>query len=69
MVADVDSTVGNHQVDVAMKVKDETPAAARRQYRINDIIVYADYSNEADTSLDGAKKYHGYTIVDPTPSL
>ncbi len=65
MVANVDSTVGNHQVDVAMKVKDETPSAARRQYRINDILVYADYSNEADTSLDGAKKYHGYTIVDP----
>lgn len=65
LLASVDSTVGNHKVDVTLKVKEETPAAARRQYRLNNIIVYADYSNEADTSLAGAKKYHGYTIVDP----
>ncbi len=65
LFASVDTTVGNHKADVAVKVKEETPDAVRRQYRINDIIVYADYSNEADTSLTGAKKYHGYTIVDP----
>ncbi len=48
-----------------MQVKDETPPAARRQYRINDVIVYADYDINSDTSTAGAKKYKGYTIVDP----
>ena len=65
LLASVDSTVGNHKVDVAVEVKKETPDAARRQYRLHDIIVYADYSNASDTSLTGAEKYKGYTIVDP----
>lgn len=65
LIASVDSTVGNHKVDIAMQVKDETPVAARRQYRINDIVVYADYDINSDTSIASAKTYHGYTIVDP----
>lgn len=65
LIASVDSTVGSHKVDIAMEVKDETPPAARRQYRINDVIVYADYDINSDTSTEGAKKYKGYTIVDP----
>lgn len=65
LYASVDSTVGNHKVDVDVRVKEETPDAARRQYRINNIIVYADYDQNADTSLANARKYNGYTIVDP----
>ena len=65
LIASADSTVGNHKVDIAMRVKDETPAAARRQYRINNIVVYADYDINSDTSTAGARTYHGYTIVDP----
>ncbi len=65
LYASVDSTVGNHKVDIDLRVKDETPDAARRQYRINNIIVYADYAQNADTSLANARKYNGYTIVDP----
>ncbi len=65
LIASIDSTVGDHKVDVSMEIKDETPPQARRQYRINDIIVYADYDVNSDTSIAGAKKYHGYTIVDP----
>ncbi len=66
LYAKADTTVGNHKVDLDVQVKDETPAAARRQYRINDIIVYADYDINSDTSLTNARTYHGYTIVDPT---
>lgn len=65
LYAKVDSTVGDHKVDVDMQIKEETPAPARRQYRIGNIIVYADYDINSDTSLAGAKKYSGYTIVDP----
>ena len=65
LYASADTTVGSHKVDLDVRVKKETPDQARRQYRINDIIVYADYDKNADTSLASAKKYHGYTIVDP----
>ncbi len=65
MIASVDSTVGEHQVDIDMQIKDETPAAARNQYRINDVVVFADYDINSDTSTADAKKYKGYTIVDP----
>ncbi len=61
----IDSTVGNHKVNMDVRIKEETPDPARRQYRINNIVVYADYDANADTSLANAKKYHGYTIVDP----
>lgn len=65
LYAKVDSTVADHKVDIDLQVKPQTPAAARRRYRIGDIIVYADYNTDADTSLAGARKYNGYTIVDP----
>ncbi len=65
LYAHVDSTVGDHKVDVDMQVKKETPAPAKRQYRIGNIIVYADYDINSDTSLANARNYSGYTIVDP----
>jgi outer membrane protein assembly factor BamA len=65
LIADVDSTVGHHQVDINMRIKPETPAYARQLYYINDVYVFADFDINSDTSLIGAKKYHGYTIIDP----
>lgn len=63
----VDSTVGNHQVDMDVRVKKETPENAREIYKINDVVVFADYDIDSDTSITqpGAKKYAGYTIIDP----
>jgi hypothetical protein len=43
----VDSTVADHQVDC--QSKKETPLLAQTQYRINDIIVYPNYSINADS--------------------
>ena len=65
LIADVDSTVGNHRVDIDMRVKPETPPYARLPYKINNVYVFADYDINGDTSLNGAKKYYGYTIIDP----
>ncbi|MEO8710878.1 MAG: BamA/TamA family outer membrane protein [Parafilimonas sp.] len=65
LIADVDSTVGNHKVDIDMRVKPETPKYAKQPYRIQDVYVFADYDINSDTSLIGAKKYQGYTIIDP----
>ncbi|MGI8951160.1 MAG: BamA/TamA family outer membrane protein [Chitinophagaceae bacterium] len=67
ILAKVDSTVGNHQVDIGLQIKPETPGDAKRIFSINDVIVFADYDINSDTSLSFANtnKFHGYTIVDP----
>ena len=65
LLANVDSTVGNHKVDIDLHVKPETPPYARLPYSIKDVYVFADFDINSDTSLIGAKKYNGYTIIDP----
>lgn len=63
----VDSTVADHQVDLIVKVKEETPALAQTQYRINDIIVYPNYSINSDslvTSSASVVEHNGMTIID-----
>lgn len=67
LVADVDSTVGNSQVDIDMKLKKETPAQAKKVFRINEVIVYADY-NIDDSVYRPQDTIHvkgGYTVIDP----
>jgi outer membrane protein assembly factor BamA len=64
----VDSTVADHQVDLIVKVKKETPPSAQSQYRINDIIVYPNYSINADSlvaTTDSVVKHNDITIIDP----
>jgi len=65
LVANVDSTVGNHKVDIDMHIKPETPYYARKPYYINDVYVFTNFDINGDTSLIGARKFHGYTIIDP----
>jgi len=61
-----DSTVAGHQVDMFVKVKDETPDEARWIYSVRNIYVYPDYSIK-DTSLmlDSAVKYRWYNVIEP----
>ena len=40
----VDSTVGKYQVDLFIKIKDETPEKAKKVFRINNILIYPNYS-------------------------
>lgn len=40
----VDSTVGNYQVDIYIKVKDDLPGEATKQYFIKDVFIYPLYS-------------------------
>ncbi|HEX4850913.1 MAG TPA: POTRA domain-containing protein, partial [Puia sp.] len=62
-----DSTVGENKVDLRILVKRSTPVKAKETYKINDVIVYADYEARTDTNITvlSAKKYEGYTIIDP----
>lgn len=70
ILVQVDSTIGNHQVDLIVKVKDETPEKVKRVYKINDIYVYPNYSlvNTKDTlryKTDSIQKYKDFIITDP----
>lgn len=64
----VDSTVADYQVDLLLKIKDETPQIATKQYRINNIIVYPNYSVNADSlsiaTDSSVVKYKDFTIID-----
>lgn len=63
----VDSTVSDHQVDLTIKVKDDAPPLSKKQYKINKIIIYPNYSMASDTAktaTDTAIKHHDFTIYD-----
>ena len=62
-----DSAVGDHQVDMNLIIKKSTPAQARQVYRINEVVVFANYNVHEDTTTDiaGYPKFEGYTIIDP----
>lgn len=62
-----DTTVGHHQVDETVKLKYNTPADAKKQFRINDIVVFSNYNIGTDTTLrylNRSPKDSGYLIVD-----
>lgn len=66
LIADADTTIGSHFIDVKWRIKKETPAKAKDQYRINDITVYADYSSSDSSFLqDTPYTYKTYHIYDP----
>lgn len=67
LIVDVDSTVGDHQVDMHVEIKETTPPEAQQVYKIKDVVVYADFDIQGDTSMANAKitPYGGYKIVDP----
>jgi len=68
LLIQVDSTVGDHEVDLIVKVKDETPDVAKQVYTINNIFIFPNYNltNAKDTlSIDNAEKYKDLTIIDP----
>jgi outer membrane protein assembly factor BamA len=63
----VDSTVADHQVDLIVKVKEETPKLAETPFKINKIIVYPNYSIGSDSvqpNYNSIKKYNDFTIID-----
>jgi len=67
LLIEVDST-NNGMVDLYLKVKDETPVAARKQYRMKNITLYPNYSLDNDSlSRRGTPvQYNHIRIVDST---
>jgi outer membrane protein assembly factor BamA len=67
LIVDVDSTIGNHQVNLYVNTKPETADEARRKYRINDVVIYPRYSiygRGNDTSRKYGVMYKDYYVID-----
>jgi outer membrane protein insertion porin family len=67
LIMDVDSTIGDHKINVYVNTKPETPSQARRRYRINDVVIYPTYKINGtgnDTSKTYGVMYQGYYVVD-----
>lgn len=66
LLINVDSTVGDHKVDMNMVIKPQTPIDAKKAFRIGTIVVYADYNIHSDTALttDKVEYLDCYQIVD-----
>ena len=64
----VDSTVGNHEVDLLLTIKDIAPEKARKPYKINAVYVYSNFKIENDTlqqtNEKAATEYENFTIID-----
>lgn len=68
MILDVDSTIGNHKVNMYLRVKPNAPEISRKPFIIDSVYIYPNYrlnGNHRDTALSAEKLYGGYYIVDP----
>lgn len=66
ILVQVDSTVGKFEADLILKIKDETTANSKEQFRINDIFVYPNFSINDTIKGEGGKikSYRDFTIID-----
>lgn len=67
LVARVDTTAGNHTVDLYIAVKPDAPIQAQQPYTINDVYIFPNYdlqANQTDTAKHLADYYKGYYVVD-----
>lgn len=66
----VDSTVGTHEVDMMVTVKNEVAEKARKIYTIDSIYVYPNYSlRDTGRHMSSAEYYGWYSVVDPSKSI
>lgn len=69
LLVEVDSTVGDHQVDLFVTVKPEAPDQGLHPYYINNIYIFPDYNLQQGTYQLGipsdSTRYGDYYIIDP----
>ncbi|MGG5507831.1 MULTISPECIES: BamA/TamA family outer membrane protein [unclassified Myroides] len=68
LLVQVDSTVGNHQVNLFVKVKEDTPVLATKAYTINKVYVFSDYSlaeTNVKRDIETAQEHKGIEVIDP----
>lgn len=67
LLMQVDSTIGDHKVNVYVKVKDITPIEGLKPYTINDINIYSNYDLNNDSAIRKSEPlvYKDFNIYDP----
>lgn len=68
LIIETDSTIGNHQVNLYVKVKPAAPENSRQAYTINNVYIFPDFrlsAGKTDTLKTNAEYYKGYYVVDP----
>ncbi|HEV3410825.1 MAG TPA: BamA/TamA family outer membrane protein [Puia sp.] len=70
LLIDLDSAVGNHQVDMFMRLKEEMPDPAREVYHIDSVTAYVNFGSRADTDRRHAYVTpEGFHIIDSAKFL
>jgi outer membrane protein assembly factor BamA len=70
LLVDLDTAVGNHQVDMFMRLKEEMPDPAREVYHIDSVTVYVNSGSRPDTNRRHAYVTpEGYRIIDSAKFL
>lgn len=67
ILAQVDSTKGDYQVNIKLKIKEETPDKAKVAYKIDKIVVYPNFSVSKDSlkyKKEDIVQYKDFTIID-----
>lgn len=67
LLIDVDSTIGDHKVNLYLTLKSATPKNAKELYTIKDVFLYTNYRLNAandDTSKKNAVFYNGFYVYD-----
>ncbi len=71
LIVDVDTTIGDHKVNLFVRKKQNIPNQAKRIYRINDVVIYPTYdlaNADEDTSKKFGVMHYDYLVVDSSKS-
>lgn len=72
LLAKVDSSKGDHEVNIRLVIKDDTPVKALTAYKIDKIFVYPNYSLTNDSMVyrkRNVQQYKDFTIIDTTETF
>ncbi|MBJ6116590.1 BamA/TamA family outer membrane protein [Pontibacter sp. BT310] len=63
LIFSVDTTVGNRQADVLMRLKKDVPSPSLRPYKIDDIYIFANYNLGDSLSVSDTIDYKGFHYI------
>ena len=67
LVFDVDTTVGNRQVDIFLRKKSSAPEKAQQRYKLNSVnVVHQEAFDKKDTLIADTVKVDSVNYIDPT---
>lgn len=69
LIIQVDSTVNRHRVDLNVKIKDNTPELARKQFTIDNIIVHSDYNLRNNPMRRRGRFLYNVDTISPTNNV